>query len=136
MFDIWLSQRMQFNDKDRREAIEVAGTMLELLLVAKKNGILSTESRIESCNEMLLKIGLTMAVDMVDPVQIREILQNYIMAGDYRSGELLKRIIILEGVVGLAAGENPHSLYGRFASRFGEDFFLEYERYCKPVLNL
>lgn len=136
MFDLWLSQRMQFNDTDRREAIEVAGTMIELLLVARKGGILSIEWRVESCNEPLLKIGLTMAVDMIDVETIKEILQNYIMAGDYRGGALLKRIIILDGILGLAVGENPRDLYRILASRFGEDFFPEYEKYCKPVLDL
>lgn len=135
MFDIWLSQRMQFNDADRREAIEVAGTMLELALVAKKNGILGLEERIVLCSDMFLKIGLTMIVDMVDPEQIKTILQNYIMAGDYRGGALLKRIVIMEGITGVYE-QAPRRLYDIFASLFGEDFFLEYERYCKPVLNL
>lgn len=136
MFDIWVNQRMQFTDEDRREALESAGAIIELALLARTSGVLFLDNRIEIYKDTLLKKGLRMAVDMVHADNIKEILQNYIIAGDYRGGALLRRIIIMEGIICLVNGEHPKLVYEILASRFGEDFFLEYEVYCKPILDL
>lgn len=130
MFDIWVSGRMQFTDEDRRECLDTVATIIELVSNARKHSILAIEDEMQSIDDTLLRKGLAMAVDMRDPDYIRQTLQKFIIAGDYRGGALLKRIVIMEGIISIAMGENPTQTYNyTLAPLFGEDFLPEYERY-------
>lgn len=129
MFDIFLGQRLQFSDNDKRECLETAAIIIELSQLTRNAGILALETKINSLDSLFFKKAITFLVDGCSEGEIREILQNYIIYSNYKGKDLLQRILIMEGVVSLSNGHNPQMIYERLASYFGESFFFEYEKY-------
>ncbi len=75
----------------------------------------------EESSPFLLRKGLQLALDGVKSRTARTILELYIFTGDYTGKELLKRCIILEGVMGILDGTHPKLLKELLLSFLGEE---------------
>ncbi len=129
IYDWNFTKKIQCSNKDKEECLDLITTFTSLADKARKQGILALEDEIDDLPPMfLLRKGLQLAIDGTEPEMIRTILERYILVGNYKGKELLKRVIILEGVLSIQAGDNPsiiHLLLGPF---FGENFVEEYIR--------
>jgi len=127
MFDYWVSDKMEFSARDKRECFDTVKMIVSLGEKVRKYGILELENEIPATDSILLKAAIRLIVDGVYADDIRKILQNYIVAGNYRGGELLNRILIMEGMLAVQQGSNPKFIREELlASYFGEDFMPEY----------
>lgn len=77
----------------------------------------------------LLQKGLDLLLYGTEPLVLREILDNYILTGNYSGKELLSRILIRNGVLAIQMGEYPWVIREILASCFGEDFSNEIKQH-------
>jgi hypothetical protein len=102
--------------------------LIALSKVARRNGLLSLVPYTENNSSFLLRKGLQLVVDGVNPQVTREVLESYILSGDYRGKELLERCIILEGVAAIQKGLHPKVAKEFLLSFLGEESYTIFEK--------
>ena len=124
-FDSWVSDRMNFDDDAKRICIETANEILYISIDIRKRGLLVQKDRLSEFkrSDMFLHKALSLAIDSYTEDDIRKILQSEIVEGDYRGEELLRRILIIEGIRAIICGNNPMRIADYLASFFGENYF-------------
>ena len=128
-FDIWLSNRMDFSDEDKRECLETAKTMVDIAQDVRKNGLLSIDEKIPKMDDAFLRKYIQMAVDSTDPETLQKFMQLHIVANNYKGKELLKNLLIKEGVICIVKGYNPPAIKKYLGIYFGDDFSQEYDEF-------
>lgn len=129
MLDLNIGQKIQCTINEKRECLELLISILEFSAITKEYGLFRLELEIEKQDSNFMRKALQLIVAGVEPNYIRTILQNYIIAGDYKGKALLERILITEGVLSIQAGENPLLIREKLSSFFGEDFAPEIDKY-------
>jgi flagellar motor switch protein FliG len=131
LFEIWVKDRLIFSDRERRECFETAHEIVRIAQDVRKNGLLSIDSEIPLMSDKFLQRAMQLGVDSTDPELIEKIMQTWIVYGNYSGSELLKRIIIIEGVLAIVYGENPYQIMHKLAAYIGEDLYDEYMKAYK-----
>jgi len=121
------SQKIKCSSEEKRECLNLVSELIALSKVARRNGLLSLVPYTENNSSFLLRKGLQLVVDGVNPQVTREILESYILAGDYSGRELLERCIILEGVAAIQKGLHPKVAKEFLLSFLGEESYTVFE---------
>ena len=74
------------------------------------------------------RVVLQLVVDGVNPQVVRNVMENYIISGDYTGKDLLERCIILEGVTAIQQGLHPKVTKELLLSFLGEDNYEIYQK--------
>jgi hypothetical protein len=119
-YDAEFCQQMRVSDDEKRQCLKLITEVLSLATKGKNFGLLSLGKEAEESSSFLLGKGLQLALDGVKSHTARTILELYIFTGDYAGIELLKRCIILEGVMGILDGMHPKLLKELLLSFLGE----------------
>lgn len=136
MYDLNLGHKLQCTNIEKRECLETLNKLLIFSNVTRKQGLLALEQEIEKQESLFMRKALMFITEGVDPANIRSILQNYIVVGDYKGKGLLERILIMEGILLIQAGEKPVMIKEKLSSYFGEDFIPELMRYFNDDLSM
>lgn len=123
------SEKIQCTNDEKKECLETINTILKLSEKTRKYGLLSLEDEASKNPDFLMRKGLLFVVDGIEPEFIREVLGTYIFAGNYVGKELLKRILVKEGVLLIQKGEHPLMIRERLTSFLGENYADEVEKY-------
>ena len=115
------SQKIKCSSEEKRECLNLVSELIALSKVARRNGLLSLVPYTENNSSFLLRKGLQLVVDGVNPQVTREVLESYILSGDYIGKELLERCIILEGVAAIQKGLHPKVAKEFLLSFLGEE---------------
>ncbi|EKR63630.1 hypothetical protein LEP1GSC036_4239 [Leptospira weilii str. 2006001853] len=117
------SNQFFYKDKDREESLQTLGMMLELI---EKCYVFGKYFFIDSFNSeehpFLLKKGFDLMGIGMDPENVSNILERYIISGNYEGKELLERIIILEGIETIQKELFVSIFLEKVASYFGESY--------------
>jgi len=139
MFDYWVSSRMEFTLEDKRECLETTTTIAGLAMKVRQGGISALKAEIgalDPLNDKLLIKAINLIVGGVIGDEVRKILQNYIIVGNYRNRRLLKRLLVMEGMIALQNGHSPEFIRDFvLASFFGEGFQQEYAAYTATAVE-
>lgn len=122
------SQKSKCGDEQKRECLKLVSELIDLSKIARRNGLLSLVPYAEKSTSFLLRKGLQLVVDGVNPQVTREVLESYILAGDYSGKELLERCIILEGVASIQKGLHPKVAKEFLLSFLGEESYAVFEK--------
>jgi flagellar motor switch protein FliG len=125
-YDWRFSQKSKCSDEEKRECLKLVSELIALSKVARRNGLLSLVTDAEKNSSFLLRKGLQLVVDGVNPQVTREVLESYILSGDYNGKELLKRFI-LEGVAAIQKGFHPKVTKEFLLSFLGEESYAIFE---------
>ena len=87
------------------------------------------EAAVDDQSPFLLQKGLQLMLSGTEPLVLREILNNYISAGNYSGKEFLAAILIKEGLLAIQNGEHPWDIRERLIAFFGVDFAKEIEQH-------
>ena len=128
-FDIWLSNRMDFSDEDRRECFATAKELVRIAQDVRMNGLLSIDDKIPKMEDFFMRKYMQMAVDSIDPETIEKLSQTHIVANNYRGKKLLKSVLIKEGIVAITNGNNPKAIKEMLEIYFGDDLLQEFNEY-------
>ena len=121
------SQKSQCSQDEKRECLNLVSELISLSKVARRNGLLSLVPYAEKNSSFLLRKGLQLVVDGVNPQVTRDVLESYILSGDYSGKELLERCIILEGVSAIQKGLHPKVAKEFLLSFLGEESYSVFE---------
>ncbi|EMJ65220.1 MULTISPECIES: hypothetical protein [Leptospira] len=117
------SNQFFYKDKDREESLQTLGMMLELI---EKCYVFGKYFFIDAFNSeehpFLLKKGFDLMGIGMDPENVSNILERYIISGNYEGKELLERIIILEGIETIQKELFVSIFLEKVASYFGESY--------------
>jgi hypothetical protein len=126
-YDWQFCQSIKCRDEEKKECMKLISDLIRLSIMARRNGLLSLIQVAEQSPFFLLNKGLQLVVDGVAPQVVRKVLENYILAGDYKGRELLERCIILEGVSAIQQGFHPKVTKEYLMSFLGEDCYDVYQ---------
>ena len=120
-YDWQFSQKIKCDDEEKRECMQLIADLINLSIMARRNGLLSLIQVAEESSSFLLNKGLQLVVDGVSPQLVRNVLESYILSGDFEGKALLERCIILEGVAAIQQGLHPKVTKEFLLSFLGED---------------
>ena len=127
-YDWQFSQKIKCGDEEKRQCMQLISDLIDLSVMARRNGLLSLIQVAEESASFLLKKGLQLVVDGVAPQVVRNVLENYILSGDFNGKALLERCIILEGVAAIQQGMHPKVTKELLLSFLGEAGYDVYQK--------
>ena len=126
-YDAEFCQQIRVSEDTKRQCLALVSEILFLATKARNYGLLSLGKEAEESASFLLRKGLQLVVDGVNPQVTREILESYILSGDYIGKELLERCIILEGLAAIQKGLHPKVAKEFLLSFLGEESHAIFE---------
>lgn len=114
--------------EERLSCVPLIGEILRLSEFARNKDLSRLESEAGKVSHALLKQGLLLAVDGTDPRLTEEIMNISIVYSHKTGVELLKDIIILDGVLSIQTGYNARLIETRLLSYLGEDVFEDAQK--------
>lgn len=134
------AQKIDCDVSEKKQCMALVSEIITLAYKARRYGLLSLVEYTENCPHFILKKGLQLVVDGVKPQIVKDILELYIVSGNFSGKELLQRCIMLEGVTAIQGGLNPKIVRELLLSFFGEDgyraYHKEFENSCDDKLEL
>ena len=127
MHDWEFGERIQCREAEKNECMALVAEIVTMANKAKRNGLLSLVHEAEETSHFLLRKGLQLVLEGVNPEIVRKTLQNYILSGRYQGKAFLERCLIMEGVTAIQHGVNPTVIKELLLSLFGEDASANYE---------
>jgi len=127
-YDWQFSRKSKCSNEEKRELLNLVSELIDLSKVARRNGLLSLVPYTEKSSSFLLRKGLQLVVDGVNPQITRDVMESYILSGNYSGKELLGRCIILEGVAAIQKGLHPKVAKEFLLSFLGEESYAIFEK--------
>lgn len=129
----YVAERLQCSYEDKVKCLDTLKNIIYLANTARQKGILALEKEMYAQNNPLLKKGIEIILNINSKQDgvIKDILFNYIIAGDYKGKDFLEAMIIVNGVIELYNGNNPRFIEKLLLSYFGDDFI---KSMCKVKL--
>jgi hypothetical protein len=126
-YDWRFSQKSKCSDSEKLQCMKLVSDLVNLSIMARRNGLLSLIQVAEQSSSFLLNKGLQLVVDGVTPQVVRNVMESYIISGDFTGKDLLERCIILEGVTAIQQGLHPKVTKEFLLSFLGEENFQIYQ---------
>lgn len=126
-YDWEFGERIMCSEDEKRQCIALVAQIVSMANKAKRNGLLSLVQDAEEATNFLLRKGLQLVLEGVQPHLVKTILEYYILSGSYTGKDLLERCIILEGILAIQNGVNPQIIQELLVSLFGEKDQASYE---------
>ena len=126
-YDWEFSERIQCSEAEKRECMALVARVVTMANKAKRNGLLSLVQEAEETSHFLLRKGLQLILEGVNPQMVETTLQQYVLSSNFSGKELLQRCIIAEGVLAIQNGVNPTIIKELLLSLFGEDSYKTYQ---------
>lgn len=120
-YHIDLSSRLQTDDSGRDVLRQDIETVVGLATRARQDGLLALEDEIDGLKPVFLRLGVRLVVDGTDPDVITKTLEVALRAGGFEGTELVRRMLLLDGVLGIQAGANPTQLATMLSAYLGEE---------------
>ncbi len=109
--DLALAAKAACSKEDQESLIPLIFSLKELGAQAKKRGFLSLEDKLGSISDNFLKIGLQLIIDQTNPDVVSDILDSDIYYNESNGRELLRKIIIREGLLRIQAGDTSRNIF-------------------------
>lgn len=133
-----LAYRLKINFKYKHNLKEVISILLGVAGKIYQEGFHGTRVIIEKIHGedlLFLKLGLFYLLEGCHPSYIRNIMENYILTGDYRGLDFIKRYIIMDGILSIALRHSEFVMLEKFIQTIGEDFRQMIESYIDEVVQ-
>jgi hypothetical protein len=120
-------ERIHCSEAEKKECMVLVAELCSMANKAKRNGLLSLVQEADETSHFLLRKGLQLVLEGVNPQMVEKTFQYYILSGKYHGKELLARCIIMEGILAIQNGVNPTIIRELLLSLFGESSYENYE---------
>ena len=108
--DLALAAKAACSKEDQESLVGTIKILKDLGEKAKKRGILSLEEEQSKISDPFLQVGLQLIVDKTDPDVVCNILDSDIYYNESNGRELLKKILVREGLLRIQKGENARNI--------------------------
>ena len=126
-YDWEFGERIKCSKSEKRQCMALVAQIVSMANKAKRNGLLSLVQDAEEATNFLLRKGLQLVLEGVQPHLVKTTLEYYILSGSYTGKDLLERCIIMEGILAIQNGVNPQIIQELLVSLFGETDQATYE---------
>nr|WP_320009496.1 hypothetical protein [uncultured Desulfobulbus sp.] len=108
--DLSLAAKAACSKEDQESLVPMVKKLRDLGEVAFKRGLLALEGELMQLEDPFLKLGIQLIVDKTEPENVQDILDSDIYYNESNGRELLKKIIIREGLLRIQAGDNARNI--------------------------
>ncbi len=108
--DLALATKATCSLEDQESLVPLVLQLKKLTEVASKQGLLALENELTNIKDPFLNLGVQLIIDRVEPENIKDILDSDIYYNESNGRELLKKILIREGLLRIQAGDTPRNV--------------------------
>lgn len=108
--DLALAAKAACSREDQESLVLIVKELRDLGEIACKKGLLALEGELQQIKDPFLKLGVQLIVDKTDAENVQDILDSDIYYNESNGRELLKKIIIREGILRIQAGDNARNI--------------------------
>lgn len=108
--DLSLAAKAACSAEDQQSLVPIVIKLKELGHLAQKNGLLALEAELGSIEDRFLNLGLQLIIDQTEPKNVKDVLDSDIYYNESNGRELLKKIIIREGLLRIQAGDSSRNI--------------------------
>ena len=108
--DLSLAAKAACSQEDQESLVPIVLQLKELAEIATKSGMLALENELAKIKDSFLNLGMQLIIDKVEPENITDILDSDIYYNPSNGRELLKKIIIREGLLRIQAGDSARNV--------------------------
>lgn len=108
--DLALAAKASCSFDDQESLVPLVLQLKKLSELVTKQGILSLENELPQIQDSFLNLGIQLIIDKVEPENIKDILDSDIYYNHSNGRELLKKIIIREGLLRIQAGDTSRNV--------------------------
>ena len=108
--DLALAAKAACSREDQESLVPLVKDLRDLGEVAFQRGLLALEGELMQIKDPFLKLGIQLIVDKTEPENVQDILDADIYYNESNGRELLKKIIIREGLLRIQAGDNARNI--------------------------
>ncbi len=108
--DLALAAKASCSFEDQETLVPLILQLKKLSEVVTKQGLLALENELMQIKDPFLNLGVQLIIDRVETENIKDILDSDIYYNHSNGRELLKKIIIREGLLRIQAGDSPRNV--------------------------
>ncbi len=108
--DLALAAKASCSHEDQKSLVEIVLQLKNLSELVTKQGLLALENELSSIKDPFLNLGVQLIIDRVESDNIKDILDSDIYYNESNGRELLKKVIIREGLLRIQAGDSPRNV--------------------------
>lgn len=108
--DLALAAKAACSREDQESLVPMVAELKRMAEISSKAGLLALENELVKIQDPFLNLGVQLIIDKVEPQNITDILDSDIYYNESNGRELLKKIIIREGILRIQAGDTPRNV--------------------------
>ena len=108
--DLSLADKASCSLEDQETLVPMVLQLKKLSELVTKQGMLALENELPQIKDSFLNLGIQLIIDKVEAQNIKDILDSDIYYNQSNGRELLKKIIIREGLLRIQAGDTPRNV--------------------------
>jgi len=108
--DLALAAKAACSAEDQETLVPLVLKLKKLSELVSKQGILALENELLQIKDPFLNLGVQLIIDKVEPENIKDVLDSDIYYNQSNGRELLKKIIIREGLLRIQAGDTSRNV--------------------------
>lgn len=108
--DLALAAKASCSGEDQETLVDLVLQLKNISELVTKQGLLALENELSTITDPFLNLGVQLIIDRVEPENIKDILDSDIYYNQSNGRELLKKVIIREGLLRIQAGDTPRNV--------------------------
>ncbi len=108
--DLALAAKAACSLEDQISLVPLVLQLKDLAEKATKSGLLALESELSHITDPFLNLGIQLIIDRVEADNLQDILDSDIYYNESNGRQLMKKIIIREGLLRIQAGDTPRNV--------------------------
>ncbi len=108
--DLALAAKAACSKYDQETLVPLVQKLKKMSELSTKSGLLALESELADISDPFFNLGMQLIIDQVEPQILIDILDSDIYYNESNGRELLKKIIIREGLLRIQAGDTPRNV--------------------------
>ena len=108
--DLSLAAKASCSREDQESLVDLVLQLKYLSELVTKQGLLALENELSTIKDPFLNLAVQLIIDRVEATNIKDILDSDIYYNESNGRELLKKVIIREGLLRIQAGDTPRNV--------------------------
>ena len=108
--DLALAAKAACSLEDQISLVPLVFQLKDLAEKATKSGLLALEGELSQITDPFLNLGIQLIIDRVEADNLQDILDSDIYYNESNGRQLMKKIIIREGLLRIQAGDTPRNV--------------------------
>jgi len=123
--ELYLLLKARCAKSEKNEIIKIIAEIVALNNISRRHGLISLSHTVKELSCDFIKVGIQMVLDAFSPEIVKETMLKTLYTGNFKGVELLKRLIIIEGVLSIQCGDSNYNIKTKLFAFLGEKSLLE-----------